>query len=255
MEVIIQSLQSWSLAWLFVLFLVENLVILTLVIVVGHLIIKLFEHRRVCQSPPKLAFWECSLALVNVFLNSCITILGLWLWRQGIINFRLDFGIYAILDIAVLLFAMDFLMYWLHRIVHYAPLYFIHKTHHDFERVRPLTLFVLSPFESLGFGFLWLILITVYDASWLGMSSYLVLNVAFGAVGHLGVEPCPRTWPKWRGLKYISTSTFHAQHHRDIDHNFGFYTLIWDRLFGTLSKLYDAEFGRLPVETTPLTNS
>jgi hypothetical protein len=55
MEVIIQSLQSWPLAWLFALFFIENLVILGLVIVVGHLFIKLFEHRRVCQSPPKLA--------------------------------------------------------------------------------------------------------------------------------------------------------------------------------------------------------
>jgi sterol desaturase/sphingolipid hydroxylase (fatty acid hydroxylase superfamily) len=35
-------------------------------------------------------------------------------------------------------------------------------------------------------------------------------------------------------VHYISTSTFHAEHHQDADHNFGFYTLIWDRLFVTL---------------------
>ena len=43
-------------------------------------------------------------------------------------------------------------------------------------------------------------------------------------------------------VHYISTSTFHAEHHQDADHNFGFYTLIWDRLFVTLSPDYVRDF-------------
>ena len=32
-----------------------------------------------------------------------------------------------------------------------------------------MTLFALNPFENLGFGLLWLAVISVYPASWLGM--------------------------------------------------------------------------------------
>ena len=100
--------------------------------------------------------------------------------------------------------------------------------------------------ETLGFGGLWLIVLAVYPATWLGMSIYLALNVAYGVIGHLGVEPVPAAALRIPLLKGLTTSTFHAQHHLDRQRNFGFYTLIWDRLFGTLSPDYARDFGQLP---------
>jgi hypothetical protein len=41
--------------------------------------------------------------------------------------------------------------------------------------------------------------------------------------------------------------------HQDITHNYGFYTLIWDRLFGTLRPDYRESFGRIPVWVFPAT--
>ena len=138
-------------------------------------------------------------------------------------------------------------MYLLHRIAHTRLLYSVlHRFHHKFDRPRPLTLFALNPIENLAFGALWLIVISVYDASWLGMSIYLALNVVFGAVGHLGVEPFPDEWAGRPVVKYIAGGSFHAQHHQDIEHNYGFYTLIWDRIFGTLRSDYERNFGRVP---------
>ena len=61
----------------------------------------------------------------------------------------------------------------------------------------------------------------------------------------IAVEPLPDSWLKIPILGLLTTSTFHAQHHQDIDHNFGFYTLIWDRLFGTISPEYYSHFGRV----------
>jgi sterol desaturase/sphingolipid hydroxylase (fatty acid hydroxylase superfamily) len=141
--------------------------------------------------------------------------------------------------------AMDFAMYVFHRIAHYPLLYpLAHRTHHAYESPRPLTLFVLNPIEVLGFGTLWLMLISGYASSIEGVLVYLAFNLAFGLVGHLGVEPAPATWLRLPVLRYVTTSTFHAEHHMDRYHNFGFYLLVWDRLFGTLSPDYAADFGR-----------
>jgi Delta7-sterol 5-desaturase len=76
------------------------------------------------------------------------------------------------------------------------------------------------------------------------------LNVLFGLVGHLGVEPFPKAWVRLPLIRLISTSTFHAEHHGDRHHNFGFYTLIWDRLFGTISPDYLRDFERAQGSST-----
>jgi len=179
-----------------------------------------------------------------VLLNSLITWIGAVLWRAGVIQLRPAGDLFnVLLDFVVLFFAMDFAMYVFHRVAHLPILYpLIHDTHHRFENPRPLTLFVLNPFETLGFGALWLVVIAIYPSSFIGMILYLTLNVAFGLMGHLGVEPFPRRWLKLPVIGYISTSTFHAEHHQDRHHNYGFYTVIWDRLFGTLSPDYTDEF-------------
>jgi sterol desaturase/sphingolipid hydroxylase (fatty acid hydroxylase superfamily) len=80
------------------------------------------------------------------------------------------------------------------------------------------------------------VLLIVYPFNFCAMILYLTVNVLFGMTGHLGLEPLSKTLRSKPLLKYIGTSTFHHQHHRDIHHNFGFYTSIWDRLFGTLSQ-------------------
>jgi sterol desaturase/sphingolipid hydroxylase (fatty acid hydroxylase superfamily) len=110
-----------------------------------------------------------------------------------------------------------------------------------------LTLFALNPAENLAFGGLWLAVISVYDASWVGMSVYLMLNVVFGAVGHLGVEPFPQNWINTPVLRNFAGGSFHAQHHQDLKHNFGFYTLFWDKAFGTLRRDYQRNYGQLPA--------
>jgi sterol desaturase/sphingolipid hydroxylase (fatty acid hydroxylase superfamily) len=146
-------------------------------------------------------------------------------------------GLRVLLDLGVLLLVMDALMYVLHRAAHHPILFsLVHSVHHRYERVRPLTLFVLHPVETLSFGGLWLALLYVYPPSWLGMSIYLALNVAFGIIGHMGVEPLPDRVRRLPGLRLVAMAGFHAAHHRDSTINYGFYTTIWDRLFRSLEE-------------------
>jgi lathosterol oxidase len=246
-EWIINWLQTASWPALSLAFLVENLIILALVVLLGSLVITRFSARRVALAPEPLSRTEVLVALTNVLLNTLTTLVGLWLWRHGVIHFRTDAGLRALADVLVLLLSMDLLMYLLHRVAHTRVLYaLLHKFHHQYDRPRPLTLFALSPVENLAFGGLWLMFISIYHASWLGMSLYLMLNVCFGAVGHLGVEPLPAGWVKRPVLRQFAGGSFHAQHHQDMKHNFGFYTLFWDRLCGTLRPDYERNYGRVP---------
>ena len=140
-------------------------------------------------------------------------------------------------------------MYSLHWLVHARWIYpLVHRTHHTHESTNPLSLFVLNPFEVLGFGGLLVGALMIFPLSATAVGGYLTLNLVFGTVGHAGVEPLPDRWMRHPALRFLGTSTFHAQHHADPRHNFGFYTVIWDRLFGTIHPGYEERvFGTLAV--------
>jgi lathosterol oxidase len=200
----------------------------------GEILVRVFRTRRVAASPDPVEFTECVLAASCVLLNTLVAIAGWYLWRRGWITVKSGGGWQIAVDAFVLLVAMDFLMYVFHRIAHLPWIFsIVHATHHRYDRPRPLSLFVLNPAEVLGFGLLWILLLSIYTTTWTGMILYLSLNLIFGTIGHLGVEPFPRAWTRWPMLRHLGSSTFHANHHGDRDVNFGFYTDIWDRLFRT----------------------
>lgn len=204
---------------------------------------RVFARRRVAPEPPPIGALELALSGICVLLNGAVAVAGLVLWRGGYLTLRPDEPLRVVRDVVVLFLVMDLGMYVTHRLAHHRLLFaLVHATHHRYDRPRPLTLFVLNPFEVLGFGALWLAVLLVYPASPLGILIFLFLNVLFGVVGHLGVEPLPSGWVRWPLARSITTSTFHAVHHRDAEHNFGFYTLIWDRLLGTVAPGYVRTF-------------
>jgi lathosterol oxidase len=211
-----------------------NVAVFLLSLLAGEVLVRLYHDRPVTPEPDPLQWAEVGWAALCVILNGGVAVAGWALWRAGWITVRRAGGWRVALDVVVLLMAMDFLMYVFHRIAHARWLFpLLHRTHHRYDRPRPLNLFVLNPAEVLGFGALWLALLCVYSATWPAILIYLALNLAFGTLGHLGVEPFPRAWARWPVLRHVGSSTFHANHHQDAHHNFGFYTDLWDRLFGT----------------------
>jgi sterol desaturase/sphingolipid hydroxylase (fatty acid hydroxylase superfamily) len=148
-----------------------------------------------------------------------------------------------VVDLVVLVVGMDFAMYWLHRLAHLKWLYLVHRPHHRYVDPRPLTLFVLSPMETVAFGGLWLAFLCVYSPSWIAVVAYLTLNVFSGVIGHTGVELFPPFFERARGLRWIAGSAFHADHHASETCNYGFYTNVWDRMFGTHRPRAEAPAG------------
>ena len=218
------------------LFLVENLLVLLLAVGFGYLLQALFGRRALGPLYQPLSRQQVRLAACTLLLNTLITFAGFWLWRQGIISIREGISGRIVLDFVVLFLGMDLLMYVFHYAIHHTALHrWVHALHHAYPEPQPIDLFVLHPLETLGFGALWLLLMVVYPAYFGAIVAYLVVNVLVGALGHCGVEPFPAAWHHGPLLKYLGSSGFHFQHHQDERHNFGFYTSLWDRLFGTFA--------------------
>ncbi|HEY9258041.1 sterol desaturase family protein [Chitinophaga sp.] len=177
------------------------------------------------------------IAAVTTVLNTVITYTGYWLWTQQAIRITTAFSISILLHAAFLFFAMDLLMYIFHYVIHKTPLYkLLHTLHHEATDPEPIDLFILHPLETLSFGALWLLLLLLFPLNIYGIIIYLIINVIFGMMGHLGMEPLPAKVHQWPVLKYLGTSTFHHTHHRHEQCNFGFYTSIWDRVFRTFNS-------------------
>jgi len=244
----IESLRTDGLWFAAVWVTLANVAMFAFALAAGEVILRRFGDRRITPAPGPLTNKELGLAGLCVLLNALVAVAGLALWRESVISLR-PYGDYSaltvLLDAFVLFLAMDFAMYVFHRVAHH-PLVFslAHSTHHVYESPRPLTLFVLNPLEVAGFGALWLLVLVAYSASIEGILIYLAINLVFGLVAHVGVEPAPEKWLRIPVLRYVSTSTFHAEHHMDRFHNYGFYLLLWDRLFHTLSPEYTADFAR-----------
>jgi sterol desaturase/sphingolipid hydroxylase (fatty acid hydroxylase superfamily) len=237
-------LERMGLATAFFAFLASNVVLFGSSLALGHAVARVWQSRRVTPMAPRVEMREWALAATCVVLNAAITTVGLALYRAGIIRLRPATFLEVPLDAALLTALMDVAMYASHRLAHQRWIYeHVHGVHHRYDHPRPLSLFVLHPLEVLGFGGMWLGLISVVTVSLPAMILFLTLNLLFGTLGHVGVEPLPRAWVTWRLARSVGTSTFHARHHETPCGNYGFYTTVWDRMFGTLDGTYVTDFG------------
>jgi lathosterol oxidase len=219
--------QATIVLWL--IFLAENLLVTAIGVSTGWLILKL--GKKPIRPASRIEVLTC---IGTNIINTAITYVGFWLWQNGYLIFGFEVNWHILPDFVLLFLAMDLAMYVLHYAIHQMALYkVIHRFHHHYRNPIPIDLFVLHPLETLSFGSLWLFTLALYHFNFYAVLIYLSLNVVFGIIGHLGVEPMPAKLRNGYVLKYLGTSSFHHHHHTDIHHNFGFYTSIWDRIFKT----------------------
>jgi Delta7-sterol 5-desaturase len=234
---IIQAIENWSNLEVILYCFIINLIVLLLSVSLGNYLIIKFAKNRISPNPPALVTQEYLLATCTLFINSLINILGWILWKNHFIKIDVEFSLKSIIDFAILFIVMDFSMFVLHRLAHIPQIYeILHKTHHKYKHVRPLTLFVLNPIETLSFGILWLFVLIIFNVSWPAVIAYLTANLVFGMLGHMGVELIKKDFSKIPILKFIASSEFHAVHHLDESTNYGFYTKIWDILYSKIKN-------------------
>lgn len=170
-------------------------------------------------------------SFLTLFLNSVVMLTGVYLWKSGWIKLNESKTILTLLaEIIAITLVMDLLMYIFHYMVHHPFIYkILHRKHHEHTSTNFLSLFVLHPFETLGFGLMMIFVFMLYDFSIFSITVYLFINLIWGTIGHLNRE----FFPKWTEQLFLGTTKFHNHHHLNEKMNFGFYTSIWDRMFGT----------------------
>lgn len=170
-------------------------------------------------------------SLLTLFLNSLVMLIGVYSWKSGWIVLNESKTVLTILiEIAAIILVMDLLMYIFHYLAHHPFIYkILHRKHHEHISTNFLSLFVLHPFETLGFGLMMIFVFMLHEFSVFSITIYLFINLIWGTIGHLNRE----FFPKWTEQLFLGTTKFHNQHHLNEQKNFGFYTSIWDRMFGT----------------------
>lgn len=139
------------------------------------------------------------------------------------------------LGASVLLY--DAWFYWVHRLLHWKPMYRFHALHH--RSVAPTVwtnhheTFVEASLNQVYYALLPFIL----PIHWQVMVAQKIYDQVSGMLGHAGHEhfasPAGRApWP-------LASTVFHDQHHGYFRFNYGHSFSVWDRLMGTLHPRYD----------------
>mmetsp|Transcript_36660 Transcript_36660/g.32854 ORF Transcript_36660/g.32854 Transcript_36660/m.32854 type:complete len:218 (-) Transcript_36660:39-692(-) len=132
----------------------------------------------------------------------------------------------------------DFTFYWIHRFLHYPPMYKrIHKIHHEYYDTVSISSEHAHPLEFV-FGNL---LPSVMGFKLLGGKMHICTMFMFSTIrsletidGHCGYE---FSWSPFRLLPLSGSSRYHNFHHHANIGNYSSFFTYWDTICGT-NKVY-----------------
>src|SRR3954453_11037038 len=208
---------------------------------------RFFDSRRIQDRPfdREAFFHELGASFVTLAVGACIGIATSALVDQGIIHVRtgpvspwLVVGQFAFYFVA-----FDLFFYCAHRLFHTDLLYHsVHATHHRSVTPDPLTAFSFHPLEALVMGSfvpLMMFVVNFHLYAIIAVNAYGVLNsLALDS----GREFFPARWYRGRLSRFYITPYYHDAHHQLYRCNFGAFTNIWDRVFGTVMPNLVAQY-------------
>lgn len=194
------------------------------------------------------------------FLSMCLfgmVFVGVFLaYRQfGLFQIYTDIGrfgwLWFGLSIPIAVIIHDFYFYWTHRFMHLPGVFErVHKVHHLSTNPSPLSAFAFHPIEAVieaGAVVLIVLLIPIHP---IALAITMLYSILTNVMGHMGYELLPRGMAANPWLNWINTATSHNQHHRTYTSNYGLYSLVWDRLFGTLHPRYEDLYVKVTAPKT-----
>lgn len=160
--------------------------------------------------------------ILSVPLLMAVVLYPLFVWRGGVVDASMPSMIEVLIDVVVCIFANETIFYFSHRLLHNKKLFrLIHRKHHTFRQVRPVSSEYAHPLENL------LNLIAMY-AGLVIMGSHFLTWVIWVALriyetndGHSGYE-------------HNAAASRHAYHHQFPTKGcYGTALGLWDRILGT----------------------
>jgi len=200
-----------------------NVLMYLCTILVSYTWSKVYKHKTL-----KLTKNDIYNSLIVLLINIVVAIPGYLLFKNGDITFIT--ASYFVRDLVILFIVFDVLMYVLHLISHYAwPFKKFHNKHHSHEYFNAISLYVMEPVEAILFGLMLTCFTLIFTFNFYSFLVFLAVNWGLGVLGHLNTKS------KKQPLVF-GNHVFHKKHHEQGNSNFGFYTVIWDRMFGTLNR-------------------
>jgi sterol desaturase/sphingolipid hydroxylase (fatty acid hydroxylase superfamily) len=161
--------------------------------------------------------------------------------------------LYFWLAFPLMFFMHDAYFYFTHRLIHHKKLFKIfHLVHHKSTNPSPWAAYAFHPLEAFVEAGIFVIFLFTIPIHLLHIGLFFLFMIVYNIYGHTGWEMYPKGFNKhWLG-RWVNTSVNHNQHHQYFKGNYGLYTLIWDRLFGTVRQDYDQKFEEVKNKRQPL---
>jgi sterol desaturase/sphingolipid hydroxylase (fatty acid hydroxylase superfamily) len=210
----------------------------------------LFQRRyfgiKIQQISPKTKHIanELSHSIATAFIWGTVGLGIYWLRKNGFTHIYLnlsEYGLaYLFFSFWFLVFLHDTYFYWMHRFAHLPRVYpLVHKVHHLSTNPSALSAFAFHPLEALLEALGFMLIIAFVPMTLPTLAGFGFFAFAFNVMGHLGYELLPRRFLASSVGRWFNSATGHNVHHRKFRVNYGLYTLVWDRLFGTIDPKFD----------------
>jgi len=135
--------------------------------------------------------------------------------------------VYFFFSIPSFLFFTDMLIYYIHRGLHWGPLYkYIHKTHHTYRYTTPFSSHAFHFLDGTAQAcpyFIFVYLFPMHD---------ILFGIMFFFVNAWTISIHDQV--DFSGqLSFINSTGHHTIHHTEFNYNYGQYFTLWDRINGT----------------------
>jgi sterol desaturase/sphingolipid hydroxylase (fatty acid hydroxylase superfamily) len=181
---------------------------------------------------------EFKYSILSLFLVSFISTL---VYKTDLINHSTlyynisDYGLlYYFAIIPLILIIYDLYFFLIHLFIHNKKIFkIVHLVHHQSKTISPLAAYSMHPLEAIFQHIGLILLFFLFPIHTSHVYIWVIASLAYSSYLHLGYEIFSDKFLKSNIGKFILSSTAHNNHHKYFNCNFGFYTLIWDKLFKT----------------------
>ena len=199
---------------------IANIAMYALTILISYTWSKIKQHKTL-----KLTRQDVFNSITVLIINMLVAIPGYLLFKNNHISFTTE--AYFIRDFLLLYFIFDLGMYLLHLASHHLwPFKKFHIKHHSHQYFNAISLYVMEPIESLLFGLLLTLCALLFSLNLYSFLAFIFMNWLLGVIGHLNTTATKQP-------QFFGNHIFHKTHHQYPNSNYGFYTVIWDKIFGT----------------------